>query len=177
MAQNAALAICAALHLGVQRQEIQQRLLSWRRAPLRGEWMVSEGRRLYLDCYNANPASMADALAAFDAVAPRGEPRLFVIGSMEELGPEATRYHVELGGSLALRTGDYLFAVGGHAGAVRQGAIEAGSNPSQVEIADSIGALAARLAAFQGSVFVKGSRRHGLEKAFTRPEPVEASHA
>jgi UDP-N-acetylmuramoyl-tripeptide--D-alanyl-D-alanine ligase len=177
MAQNAAMAICAAIHLGVRREEIQERLHSWRPSHLRGEWRESEGRRLYLDCYNANPASMADALAAFTAVAPRGEPRLFVIGSMEELGPDSARYHVELGRSLVLRKGDHLVAVGGHAGAIRQGAVEAGSDPSQVEVADSIEPLGARLAAFRGSVFVKGSRRYGLERAFLGAGIAEASHA
>jgi len=177
MAQNAALAICAALRIGVGQDEIQKRLLSWRASPLRGEWRRSEGRRLYLDCYNANPASMADALAAFDAVAPHAEPRLLVIGCMEELGPDAERYHVELGRSLKLRRGDQLIAIGSLAGAIRKGALEAGGDPDQIEIADEIGPLSSRLAAFRGSVFVKGSRRHQLEKAFSGAEFAEASHA
>jgi UDP-N-acetylmuramoyl-tripeptide--D-alanyl-D-alanine ligase len=177
MAQNAALAVCAAIHLGVPRDRIQGRLLSWRPPHLRGEWMVSDGRRLYLDCYNANPASMADALATFSAVAPRDEPRLFVIGSMEELGAEAARYHVEVGRSLDLREGDRLVAIGGQAGSVRQGAIEAGANPVQVEVSESIDPVAPGLAAFRGSVFVKGSRRHGLERAFSGREKAEAPHA
>jgi|CZKI01.1.fsa_nt_gi UDP-N-acetylmuramoyl-tripeptide--D-alanyl-D-alanine ligase len=177
MAQNAAMAVCAALRIGVHRDDIQGRLLSWRPSPLRGEWKALEGRRLYLDCYNANPASMADALAAFDAVAPRDEPRLFVIGCMEELGVDSQRYHVDLGRSLALRKGDHLVAVGGQADSIRLGALEAGCDPDQSEVADSIEPLAARLAAFRGSVFVKGSRRHELEKAFAGNEFAEASHA
>jgi UDP-N-acetylmuramoyl-tripeptide--D-alanyl-D-alanine ligase len=177
MAQNTAMALCAAMRIGVQRKDLERRLLSWNPAPLRGEWKLSEGRRLYLDCYNANPASMADALGAFDAVAPRDEPRLLVIGCMEELGSDAQRYHVELGRSLRLRPGDQLAAIGGLAGAIRQGALESGAAPDQIEIADSVGMLSARLSAFRGSVFVKGSRRHELEKAFAGPEFAEASHA
>jgi UDP-N-acetylmuramoyl-tripeptide--D-alanyl-D-alanine ligase len=177
MAQNTALAVCAALRLGVQRKEMERRLLTWNPSPLRGEWRVSDGRRIYLDCYNANPASMADALAAFNAVAPVGEPHLMVIGCMEELGSEAARYHLELGRSIRLRAGDQLVAIGGLAGAVRQGALDAGAEAGQIEVADSVGPLSARLAAFRGSVFVKGSRRHQLEKAFAGPEYAEASHA
>jgi len=177
MAQNVAIAVCAALKVGVARDEIQPRLHSWRPSPLRGEWRISEGRRLYLDCYNANPASMADALAAFVAVAPRDEPRLFVIGCMEELGAESPRYHFDLGKSLALRGGDRLVAVGGQAGSIRLGALEAKCDPGQIEVADSIEALSARLASFRGSVFVKGSRRHELERAFVGTELAEASHA
>jgi UDP-N-acetylmuramoyl-tripeptide--D-alanyl-D-alanine ligase len=177
MAQNAALAICAAIHLGVTRDQVARRLLSWRPPHLRGEWTISEGRRLYLDCYNANPASMADALATFNAVAPLDEPRLFVIGSMEELGDGAAKYHIELGRSLALRAGDHLVAIGAMGGAVRQGAMEGGAGPRQVEVSDSIDPLASAVAAFQGSVFVKGSRKHGLERAFSVTEHAEASHA
>jgi UDP-N-acetylmuramoyl-tripeptide--D-alanyl-D-alanine ligase len=177
MAQNTAMALCAALRIGIQRKEMERRMLTWNPAPLRGEWRVSEGRRLYLDCYNANPASMSDALAAFDAVAPREEPRLLVIGCMEELGADAVRYHVELGRSLRIRPGDQLAAIGGLAGSIRQGAIESGAEPGQIEVSDSVGPLSARLSAFRGSVFVKGSRRHELEKAFAGPEYAEAAHA
>jgi UDP-N-acetylmuramoyl-tripeptide--D-alanyl-D-alanine ligase len=177
MSQNTAMALCAAMRMGVQRKDLERRLHTWSPAPLRGEWRVSEGRRLYLDCYNANPASMADALAAFDAVAPRDEPRLLVIGCMEELGPDAHRYHVELGRSIRLRSGDRLAAIGGLAGSIRLGAIESGAKLGQIEVADSVGPLSASLAAFRGSVFVKGSRRHELERAFAGPEYAEASHA
>jgi UDP-N-acetylmuramoyl-tripeptide--D-alanyl-D-alanine ligase len=177
MAQNTAMAVAAALRIGIGVDEIRRRLLSWRPSPLRGEWRVLEGRRLYLDCYNANPASMADALAAFKAVAPDEEPRLLVIGCMEELGADSQRYHLELGRSLALRRGDRAVVVGGHAGAVRQGALEGGCDPGQIEVADSIEPLSARMAAFRGSVFVKGSRCHELEKAFAGAEFAEASHA
>ncbi len=177
MAQNVAIAVGAALRIGAKGEEIQKRLLSWRPSPLRGEWRISEGRRIYLDCYNANPVSMADALEAFDAVAPPGEPRLLVLGSMEELGADAKRYHVELGKSLALRGGDHAVAIGGHARDVLRGALEAGFGENQIEVADTIEQVCARVAGFRGSVFVKGSRRHELERVLAGAEFAEAPHA
>jgi UDP-N-acetylmuramoyl-tripeptide--D-alanyl-D-alanine ligase len=177
MARNAAMAVFGAYRLGTAIEDIQRRLVSWRPAQLRGEWTSSEGRRVYLDCYNANPASMADALATFDAVAPADEPRLLVLGCMEELGAESERYHLELGRSLRLRRGDHLVAIGSLASAIRQGALEGGNEDSQIEIADTVAPLAARLSAFRGSVFVKGSRRHELEKAFTGAEHAGVAHA
>jgi UDP-N-acetylmuramoyl-tripeptide--D-alanyl-D-alanine ligase len=177
MAQNVALAACAALRSGVRKDQMQKRLASWRPSALRGEWRLSEGRRLYLDCYNANPASMADALLTFSEVAPAAEPRMFVIGCMEELGAEAEHYHVELGRSLPVRATDAAIVVGSLAGAVRRGALEAGIEPAQVEIAESLDAVTARLEGFRGSVFVKGSRRHRLEEAFVGRHYAEASHA
>jgi hypothetical protein len=83
----------------------------------------------------------------------------------------------DLGRSLSLRSGDHAFAIGGLAGAIRQGAIEAGCDPDQVEVADSVDPVRARLATFRGSVFVKGSRRHELERAFAGPDFAEVSHA
>jgi len=177
MAQNVALAVCAAQRIGIKREDIQHRLQEWHPSPLRGEWRLSEGRRLYLDCYNANPASMADALASFDAVAPIGEPRLYVIGCMEELGADAPRYHRELGRSLSLRRVDRAVVIGALAGAVREGAIQGGCQPGQIVVAETIDAVSAGLPAFRGSVFVKGSRRHELERAFAGAEMAEVSHA
>ena len=177
MAQNAALAIVAALRLGIPEGAIRQRLLAWHPSPLRGEWRVSPGRWLYLDCYNANPASMADALAVFGDVAPQGEPRLLVLGCMEELGGESRRYHLELGRSLRLRPDDQLVVICGLAEAVRQGAVEGGTEPKQVTISESVAPLVDRLSAFKGAVFVKGSRRHELEKAFALSAYAESAHA
>lgn len=164
MAQNAALAICAALWLGVSQAAIQQRITRWSPASLRGEFRRDGERWLYLDCYNANPASMADALEAFYAMAPAGEPRLFVIGGMEELGPEAERYHRELGRSLRLRPDDLAFVIGEHAEALRDGALGSGARPEQIAATASIEPVAVRVRGWRGAVFVKGSRRHALER-------------
>ena len=72
MAQNAALALCAGLELGVTPAALQARLTAWHPSSLRGELQRAGDKLFYLDCYNANPASMADALEAFGAVAPAG---------------------------------------------------------------------------------------------------------
>jgi UDP-N-acetylmuramoyl-tripeptide--D-alanyl-D-alanine ligase len=164
MAQNAALAICAALWLGVSRERIQERLGGWTPASLRGEVRRDGERLLYLDCYNANPASMADALKAFYSIAPAEMPRLFVLGGMEELGAESDRFHRQLGSSLRLRGNDFAYVIGDHAAAVRCAAMERGARPEQVEVVTSLESIVARVADWRGAVFVKGSRRHALEK-------------
>lgn len=164
MAQNAALAICAALWLGVPRETIQARLGGWQPAKLRGEIRRIDGRLLYLDCYNANPASMADALATFDSVAAPDEPRLYLLGCMEELGAEAAAHHRALGRSLRLREHDQLFIIGTHAHDVCAGVLERGDFARQLQIAASLEPMSAALAEWRGAVFVKGSRRYQLEK-------------
>jgi UDP-N-acetylmuramoyl-tripeptide--D-alanyl-D-alanine ligase len=164
MAQNAALAICAARWLGVPADAIQARLGAWKPAKLRGEIRRLDGRLFYLDCYNANPASMADALATFESVAPENEPRLFVLGCMEELGAEAAAHHHALGRSLRLRADDQLLVIGTHAHDVCAGVLAQGNFTRQIQIVSTLEPVSEFLADWRGSVFVKGSRRYQLEK-------------
>jgi UDP-N-acetylmuramoyl-tripeptide--D-alanyl-D-alanine ligase len=172
MARNAVLAVCAALWLGVPASDIQNGLLGWEPAKLRGELRRDDGRLLYLDCYNANPASMADALDAFYAVAPADQPRLFILGGMEELGSESEMFHRALGRTLRLRPQDFLVVVGDEATAVRLGALDNGSRAEQMEVASSLDTMAQRVAGWKGAVFIKGSRRYELEKVL-RSETAE----
>ncbi|WP_342750722.1 UDP-N-acetylmuramoyl-tripeptide--D-alanyl-D-alanine ligase [Termitidicoccus mucosus] len=138
MAQNAALAVILAARLGVSDLQIQTALDAWRPAKWRGEIRRdARGRLLYLDCYNANPASFADALETFHALAPEQEPRLYVLGCMEELGPDADRHHRALGAALKLRAQDELFITGGHAGAVAEAAMGYGADASRIIIFDT----------------------------------------
>jgi len=165
MAQNAVLAICAALWLGVPAAVIQERLGAWQPARWRGELRREGGRLVYVDCYNANPASMADALANFHALVPAGQARAYVLGCMEELGPRAADYHRELGRTLPLPPNDRLFIVGDQAAALREGLLENGATAGQIVIAAEAAAIRPLLTGFPGAIFVKGSRRHHLEQA------------
>lgn len=173
MAQNAVLAICAALWFGVPPEVVQERLAAWQPAKWRGELRREGGRLFYLDCYNANPASMADALDNFASLAPAGQPRAYVLGCMEELGPRAAEYHRQLGRTLHLRPGDRLFIVGDQAAALREGLLENGSAAEQIEVVADLASVTAFLAGFHGAVFLKGSRRYQLEKALVAGAPQE----
>jgi UDP-N-acetylmuramoyl-tripeptide--D-alanyl-D-alanine ligase len=164
MAQSATLAICAALWLGVSHEAIQARLALWKPARLRGEIRYEDGRLLYLDCYNANPASMLDALATFVALAPEHERRLYVLGGMEELGAGAAKHHHAIGRAVPLREIDRLFVIGPHAHDVCAGVLERGNFTPQLQIVSSLDPIAACFAEWRGPVFVKGSRRFQLEK-------------
>lgn len=175
MAQNAALAIVLASELGVKDATIQQALENWQAAKWRGEFRRDGARMLYLDLYNASPASMADALETFYAIAPADEPRVFVLGCMEELGPDAPGYHRELGKSLQLRPQDRAFVIGGEAGSVIAGAIEAGVPGDRIKFVDALEPVAEMIAGFKGAVFVKGSRRYGLEKVLSPAVTAKSS--
>ncbi len=176
MADNAALAIVAALRLGVDAATIQSRLGSWTAPKLRGEIRREKGRLLYLDCYNANPASMADALATFIAVTDPAERRLFIIGCMEELGEESPAHHRRLGRTLPLRASDQVLVIGSQADEVCRGVLEQGDFSKQLQMCSTLEPMAAAIAEWRGAVFVKGSRRYQLEQALAGSVP-EAAHA
>ncbi len=163
MAQNAALALALASELGVEDTALQQRLAAWQPSKWRGELQQQGDALVYADFYNANPASMADAIAAFAGQVPDDLPRLYVLGCMEELGATAAEYHRQLGRSLLLRPGDFLFVLGAQAAAVRAGLLENGNDPDQVAVIDSVAPVRERLAGFKGAVFLKASRRYQLE--------------
>lgn len=175
MAQNAVLAICAALGLGIPRAAIQQRLGAWRPAKLRGEIRHENGRLLYLDCYNANPASMVDALETFAAIAPVHAPRLFVLGGMEELGPDAAAHHRAVGRAVPVRDGDQVFVIGPHAADVVAGVRERGHPVAPIVVVSSLEPVAACFAEWRGAVFVKGSRRYELERILEAPASLPVS--
>jgi UDP-N-acetylmuramoyl-tripeptide--D-alanyl-D-alanine ligase len=164
MAQNAALAVALASELGATDEAIQHALRDWQPAKWRGEFCRDGQRLLYLDFYNANPASMADALDTFASIAPADEARLYILGGMEELGAEAAAHHRALGRRLRLREQDCAFVIGEHAAEVLAGVDEAGCARGHLEVIATLAPAAARLAEFRGAVFIKGSRRYELEK-------------
>ncbi len=176
MAQNAVLALLLASALGVTDEQLQRRLEGWEPARLRGELRDMGERQVYLDCYNANPASMADALAHFQQLAPEALPRLYVLGGMEELGAAAADYHRRLGAGLHLRAGDLVVALGPLAAAVEEGMLAAGHARSQVRTTGSLDEIRGLLAGFRGAVFVKGSRRYQLETLFASAAPAAGAH-
>lgn len=164
MAQNAALALALASELGVADAVLQQRLEGWVPAKWRGELQRVGEADVYCDFYNANPASMQDAIAAFAGLVPAEQPRLYVLGGMEELGAAAAEFHRQLGRTILLRPGDFLFALGDHAAGLRDGLLENGNDPAQVKVVSRLEPVRARLAGFRGAVFLKGSRRYQLEQ-------------
>ena len=112
---------------------------------------------------------MLDALEAFTAIAPAEEPRLYVLGGMEELGADAAALHRALGRALRLQPNDRLMVIGPHAPEVCAGVLDQGDYSSQLQILSSLQPAIAAVAEWRGAVFVKGSRRYQLEKGVGTP--------
>jgi UDP-N-acetylmuramoyl-tripeptide--D-alanyl-D-alanine ligase len=130
----------------------------------RGERVAVDGGIMVLDgCYNANPMSMRAALTDLAATAERvhASRRVAVLGDMLELGPEARRYHEQLG-ELADDAGvDVLVTVGPLAAAITDRFHgEARSLADAGQAAD----LVPRLLREGDLVLVKGSLGVGLRQ-------------
>lgn len=92
---NALAASACAWALGLSAQEIAAGLGSLHEVPGRLQSRAGRnGVRLFDDSYNANPGSLC---AALEVLAECPGERWLVMGDMAELGPEAWRYHHEVG--------------------------------------------------------------------------------
>ena len=88
---NAAAAVAAAISLGIYMDAIKQGLQNFTPMPMRLERLEKHGVHFILDCYNANPASMENALAILGR--EKARPRIAVLGDMKELGASSKTYH------------------------------------------------------------------------------------
>jgi len=166
-----ALAAAAAAHaLGIDLDAIARGLAAFRPPPMRMQVVrLAGGITVVNDAYNANPASMAAAVATL-AASPAAR-RLAVLGEMRELGAEAERHHRALGAAVARAGLDRLFLLGAHAEAVRAGAEAAGMAAERIVVAADHQDLAARLRAHcrpGDLVLLKGSRGAAMEEVLRR---------
>lgn len=91
---NAAAAVAAAIALGIYMDDIKDGLQQYTPMPMRME-RVHEGKvEFILDCYNANPSSMKNALEILGR--ENLAPRVAVLGDMKELGDSSKEYHRQI---------------------------------------------------------------------------------
>jgi len=173
MVSNAALAAVAAAKLGVDAAQIRLGLEAWRPEGSRGGIVQAGERTFYVDCYNANPASMRDAFAAFTASMPESAARCYVLGAMNELGADSAGWHRQVTARLSPRPGDMACFVGPPAltEAYAAGAREAGWTADALASSETADAFESLIAAFKGAVFLKGSRSYALERLVPTTPP------
>ncbi len=106
-----ALAAAALCHgLGVSPEEIKEGIESFKGVPMRLELKELFGARVISDAYNANPASMEEAIR--ELVRLRKDRAMAVLGDMLELGTHAEEAHRRLGKWMAELPVDVFIAVG-----------------------------------------------------------------
>ena len=171
-AVNAAAAVAAALVVGVGPEEIVSGLEAVRLPAMRSEIRpLPGGARLLLDAYNANPLSVRRALETAAQLSGTGAI-VAVLGDMLELGPDAERWHDEVGRYAATLPVDRLVTVGALAGRMADGAAAAGLAAESIERCADVESAAALLERWMRAgeiragdvVLVKGSRGMRMER-------------
>jgi UDP-N-acetylmuramoyl-tripeptide--D-alanyl-D-alanine ligase len=159
--RNALAAIAIARAIPVGSAAIREGLASVR--PLFGRGEILRGAVTVLrDCYNSNPESAAAAIAFCDDLEWPGR-KLYVIGSMLELGEESGAAHRSIGSRLAASRADRIFLYG----AETRDALAALEGVPGAFHTTAMDALAAELAGYVRPgdlVLLKGSRGCALER-------------
>lgn len=97
---NCMAAVAVGLHYGVEPWDIKEAIEEYTPSNQRSEYRESSrGNHLYLDCYNANPSSMAAALESFKSLnvsTNTGHKKMAIIGGMRELGDASRKEHEHL---------------------------------------------------------------------------------
>ncbi len=159
MLKNVAAAIAIASQFGLKTDVIKLGLKEIRPAKLRGEIVEYANNTLVLDCYNANPSSLAAALVSFAKHSKK--PNAVILGEMHELGEYADTEHEYIAQDVAIYGFDLVILVGEHFKKLKD---KRNFNifcdwREAKEFFDSIG-----LVGYQ--ILVKGSRGERLEKIF-----------
>ena len=181
---NCLAAVAVAAEMGLDAPTIAHRLRTLEPPRWRMTVQSVGDATFVLDCYNANPASMA---CAIDDLARRAaRQRAAVLGDMLELGEASDQAHRAMGERVAAAGIDVLCAVGERAALLAEAALEAGMAPERV-LATTDRAAAVRWldewVAAGDAVLFKGSRGMQLEDVAGalercllagRPEPALA---
>jgi UDP-N-acetylmuramoyl-tripeptide--D-alanyl-D-alanine ligase len=166
----AAWAVCG--RFGLTADDFAQALKNLPPVPLRAELLQIGTLTVLNDSYNANPASMKNALDILTNIDPAGKRRLvFVCGDMAELGQQSRRFHAELGALAARTKVQLLLAVGESARVAAQAAEKAAQHRLQTICFDDAASVCNNLDKFvkqSDIILVKGSRVTGLETVVER---------
>ena len=111
--ENAIAAWAACSQLGLMINDFAQAIETLSPVSMRTELLQVGTLTILNDCYNANPASMRNALEILANLDPAGQRRqVFICGDMAELGRQAKHLHIELGRNIAQARVKLLLAIG-----------------------------------------------------------------
>ncbi len=165
MIENLLLAIATSLMLGASEEQLAAKIETLKPLPMRGGIVETSNAKYYIDCYNASPTSMRDALNNFASIASDA-PKMYVLGTMAELGIAAHRHHKEIGSIIPYSEGCKAVLVGVNAETYKTGLLEKGWEEENIFICENSEQAKAIVQSFEnGFVFIKGSRVCELEKS------------
>ncbi|MDR1437497.1 MAG: hypothetical protein LBI69_00365 [Puniceicoccales bacterium] len=159
--------LCRALaqHLQIPRDEIAARLSRWQPPPLRGEIFCNCGQNqtFFADCYNSDAPALVESLRIFYRKFPHG-PRYCVLGSMTEYGEETAKQHRWAGARIPFSPEDHYYFLGEEMRAMEGILLRRGMNATHMHYCDEIDAVHHLIKNLHGTIYLKGSRVHALER-------------
>lgn len=160
--RNAMLAMAVARACGVSLAVAAEGIASVVPLDMRGAWSAVGSLTVINDAYNANPASMREAIALLDTLeTPR--PRVLVLGTMRELGAGAPALHDEIARRAVASRAALVAGMGDFAEPLRRYS----TGDGRVVVGDDVEALWASLADAlprDAIVLLKASRGVRLER-------------
>lgn len=90
---NCMAAVAVGRFFGVEPFDIKEAIEEYKPSNRRSQFKQTSRNSLYLDCYNANPSSMAAAIASFRELSGS---KVAIIGGMHELGTDERKEHEQL---------------------------------------------------------------------------------
>ncbi|MCR5434166.1 MAG: UDP-N-acetylmuramoyl-tripeptide--D-alanyl-D-alanine ligase [Bacteroidaceae bacterium] len=159
---NVRAAVTVGLHFGVPADLIDEAVAGYVPRNSRSEFRQSARNKLIVDAYNANPSSMAAALTNFSFIC--NEPKMVILGDMQELGEESDAEHQKVLTQLADSRIGQIWLVGPK---FRQAAEVLGFSPSQVRFFPDVEAVKACLDSepVEGfTILIKGSNSMRLHE-------------
>ncbi|AQT67689.1 UDP-N-acetylmuramoyl-tripeptide--D-alanyl-D-alanine ligase [Anaerohalosphaera lusitana] len=166
---NALAAYAVARQFGVTADEFAKAMPGLESPEMRLDLQYAGRVTIINDCYNANPASMRNAVETLGHLVRGHDGRaVFICGHMAELGADADRLHAELGGTIGAAELDLLVGVGAHADVTVEAAARASENGLKTRIFPDVEVLCNNLQQIvrpDDIILVKGSRAAGLERA------------
>jgi UDP-N-acetylmuramoyl-tripeptide--D-alanyl-D-alanine ligase len=163
----AAWSICS--QFGIKTDDFAQAVKTLPAVPMRTELLQIGTLTVLNDCYNANPASMQNALDILAALGYTQKRRLvFICADMAELGQQSRKLHAELGDFVAQAKIQLLLTVGKFAQVTARAAKDSADYDLQTKCFEDTSSACNNLEKFVKDydiVLVKGSRVAGLEMA------------
>jgi UDP-N-acetylmuramoyl-tripeptide--D-alanyl-D-alanine ligase len=166
--QNALAAWAVCKELGIKLSDFADSLKRLPAVAMRAEILQIGRLTIINDCYNANPASMANALQILSNFDSAGNRRLvFLCGDMNELGKDSQKLHAELGFRIARSKVSLLITVGPLAAGAAEAAKSSNNSIQVISYPDTATACNNLLKFVKNTdiILIKGSRAVGLEKA------------
>ncbi len=151
-------AAAAAVWAGASMDAVRKGLEQYKPALMRSQWIASQGWKILLDAYNANPSSMEKAVDSFlqHASAPYG----FLLADMLELGSFSEEEHRRIAEKLSKSGAEKMVLIGAEWEKCREVLPEALYFSTTQEAIEKLNPEALRPLEW----LVKGSRGFALEK-------------